>query len=51
MRFLRGLVALIIAGLVVKYGKEPWWVFGLAPLLNSLSKYVRDKWGLDLQII
>lgn len=49
-RALRGALAVIIAGLAAKYGNSEYWLL-IAPAINGISKYMREKWGIDLQII
>jgi len=40
-RFARVAVAVIIAGVAVKYGNSPYYL-AIAPLLAGLDKYLRD---------
>jgi len=49
-RVLRVAIAIFVAGLVAKYSHENWWLL-LAPVLNGLAKYLRDKFGLDIIIL
>jgi hypothetical protein len=41
IRALRVLVAIILAGLAVKYGKSDWYIL-IAPALAGIDKYVRS---------
>jgi hypothetical protein len=44
-RFGRAMVSIILSGIVAKYAKNPLYI-ALAPVLQALGKYLRDKWGL-----
>ena len=49
-RFVRGFVAVLVAGLAAQYGDSQYFLL-LAPALNALSKFVRNQYDLDLRII
>ena len=49
-RLVRSAVAIFVAGLVATYGDSPVYM-GIAPLLLSGSKWLRDKYGFDLKVI
>jgi len=44
-RFGRSLVSVLLAGATVYGTKDPRYIV-LAPLLNALGKYLRDKFGI-----
>jgi len=46
----RVLVSLLIAGVAVKYGHSDWYL-AISPVLNSVSKYVRDEFGIDILVV
>lgn len=49
-RVVRYLVALILAGAAAKYADNVYWL-SLAALIGGLSKYLRDKYGIDLYLV
>lgn len=49
-RFVRSLVAIIIAGTVAQYSDNSLYVV-LAPAILALSKFLRDKYGIDVKIV
>ena len=48
-RFGRVAVSVAVAGALVQYGDSPYYLV-VAPLLNALSKYLREKHGIDLPV-
>lgn len=50
LRSVRVLVAIIIAGIVSKYGNSDYFIT-LAPILNGLSKFIREEYGIDFKVI
>jgi hypothetical protein len=48
-RFFRSLVAIIIAGIAVQYSDNQIFIL-VAPVLQALSKYWREEYGLDIKI-
>ncbi len=49
-RFVRALVAVVIAGVVSQYGDSQYFMV-LAPVLNAVSKFIRDRYGIDVRVI
>ena len=49
-RFARVFIAVLLAGIVAKYGDSQWFLV-LAPFINAVSKWLRDSWGWDLFIV
>jgi len=49
-RFVRVAMAVIIAGIIVQYSNNSYYLF-LAPLITAIFKYLRDKFGLDVKIL
>jgi len=44
-RFGRGLLAILIAGVLAYANKDPKWLI-FAPVIQALAKYLRDKFGI-----
>ena len=49
-RMVRVLVSIFIAGVIATYGDNVYYL-ALAPVFNGLSKYIRDKWNINLYLI
>lgn len=49
-RFIRSLVAIIIGGIAAQYGDSSLYLV-IAPAILALSKFLRDKYGIDVKLV
>ena len=49
-RFVRSFIAILFAGAVAQYGNSELYLV-IAPAIMAASKFLRDKYGIDIKIV